>query len=456
MSKEDAIKSQTVKINQGSGFIVQPATKDFSYIFTAKHNLQNDTNKPSDGLLEKSEIIIQRPCNESSVEQKKIEALELYVSDTIDIAIIKVPYQSDVLIYPSYEKIEIGETVRLWGFPTYDENKNEPLDDQINALELKIHRNDGNEIELRNKSDATYNDVIGYSGGGVFSLSSTSPSLVSIQSKMSHGEAEHNHIKSIPVKFFKELIENKNLKNVYPYHLNNYSSTAKDTFIFENCVNPKNLNKAKNRLQSLAEKYVSAGICSPLDIINSLRSHLKVHNRKTSELENKKLWIALLEIIVIKHLIDSVKDETKWTVSDVKYLFNSVRFIFINSTKSWKRHLEEIICTNLDHLNDDGIALLVLIGEQDLPEDPVLDPEIFRNAEPDISNGLDGSAELIDLAENSPICSGDIKIIHFAKLHSKCLVADEFKLKNLNSNDALQHITQNYSKYIPQVDQIDE
>lgn len=453
MNLEQHIKKQVVKVNQGSGVIVQPNSTEFSYVYTARHNVQKNASDYSAGLKETSEIVVKKIDEGANSGLLLVQVHEVYASDVHDIAILKVPFQEGVSVFPSQESHRIDDSMRLWGYPYYAENRTLDLSEQLQVLQLSVHRIEANYLEFRNESVATFENVQGFSGGGVFIVSDSNATLQAIENRMSNQGAEHNHIKALPIQLFSDLIVEKGIERVFPKHLIDYSVIMPETFTFTNCVNEENLYKSKVKLQSYAESYINAGICRPLDIIEELRRSLTVSLRKKSELESERLWISLLEVIVIKHLIDEKSQEDPLSISFIQELFESIRFIFIESTDSWKRHLRDILFTDLSGVKKDGIALLVLIGNEDLPSTPFLDSRIFEAAEPDISNGLDVSSNLIDIAESSPILTGDVKVVHLAKLHATCLIDHEFSLKTLNSNQIKSFLKDTYSEFIPRMEQ---
>lgn len=452
MSTEELIKKQTVKVNNGSGVIVQPASELFSYIFTVKHNIQKNVDDPKAGLLDNKEISIYKIDNSETDGAVKVDILDIYCSESFDIAIIKIPFQLGTEICPCYRTPILDEKLRLWGYPSYAVDRTTKLSEQLNVLELKVHRNDGDDLELRNTSSASYEYIQGYSGGGLFCVDQKDNKsyLIAIENRMSHADAEHEHIKAIPIFYFKELIYQNDLVQVYPHYLNDFSLIHRNIFDFENCFNPQNLCRAKAKLQSIASKYAEIGISSPLEIIQKLNDSLVVHGRDPIELENEKLWISFLEIVVIKNLVDGRSSEERIEITDIKNLFDTIRFVFIDSNKTWKRYIKEILCTKLESVKDGGIVLLILIGEQDMPDEPIIDSEYFIHAEPNISLGLQSDQNLIDLAEASPILTGSIKVVHLAKLHSKCFVNKEFELNNIRTaHERISFLKKNYSQFIP-------
>lgn len=453
MNLEDYIKKQTVKVNQGSGVIVQPNSTDFSYVYTARHNIQNNALDYNAGLMESSEIIVKKIDQDANSGFLLVQVHEIYASDEHDVAILKVPFQEGVFVFPSQEPHRFDDSMRLWGYPYYAENRTLDLSEQLQVLQLVVHRTEADYLEFRNESVATYENVQGFSGGGVFIVSESNVTLQAIENRMSNQGADHNHISALPIRLFSELIAEKGIEKVFPKHMIDYSIIMPETFTFTNCVNEANLNRSKVKLQSLAQSYINAGICSPLEIIEELRRNLAVSQRKKSELESERLWISLLEVIVIKHLVDDKSQEEPLSISVFQELFESIRFIFIESTDSWKRHLRDILFTDLSGVKKDGVALLVLIGNEDLPSTPFIDSQIFLAAEPDISNGLDVSSNFIDIAESSPILTGDVKVIHFAKLHATCLIDHEFSLRTLNSNEIKSFLRNTYSEFIPSMEQ---
>ncbi len=73
-----------------------------------------------------------------------------------------------------------------------------------------------------------------------------------------------------------------------------------------NSIDPTNLIKAKAKLGQIAQSYISKGITRPEEIINELKGSLQIPRRGKDELESEHLWVALLELITLKHLLAGI------------------------------------------------------------------------------------------------------------------------------------------------------
>ncbi|KTF14782.1 ABC-three component system protein [Pseudoalteromonas sp. H105] len=449
MTLEDKIRKHIVKVNNGSGVLVQPSDKNISYIFTAKHCIQEDEKS---AVKTKEEIIVKRIDKSSDSGFESITVREVVFSPDKDVAILQVNYQDGLCITPNINLIEQSERVQLWGFPQQAVKQQTTLFDELQTFTLEMLRREESFYQFRNLSVANYDDVQGYSGGGVFYPVQGDVSLVAIENRMADKSAEHQHIQALPLKLFYDLITENSLPPILPSHMTNIEEVKSKIFKFDNCDNESNFVQAKATLLKIASNYLEKGFCSPNEILSELKEFLLVPKRNAEELINEKLWVALLEIVIIKHLIE---EETERAI-DIKYLreiFDSVRVIFINSENTWKRFVPNILCTDFSNLKQNGIALLVLIGDKYWPEDPILKIDHFRNAQPDITRGLNCDFHLIDTVDKSPVLTGAVKVVHLAKLHDKCYVDNEFRLQKLRLGQVTDFLMKSYSIYIPKVEE---
>ncbi|MDP2636744.1 MULTISPECIES: ABC-three component system protein [unclassified Pseudoalteromonas] len=446
MSEEEIIQRHTVKVNHGSGVVMQPSSGNFSYVFTAKHCIQESegNDKP---VLTADKITVRKLVAQGEVASDEVLVLERYYCNDKDVAILKVSTQSVGMINVCKNELELGEELYLWGFPGYAEEQEKTLADEIKSLALKVHRREQLFYEFRNESFGELQEIEGYSGGGIFRIRESEIYLAAIENRMADGEAHHQHIAGLPIKLFMNLLCENDLPSISAPHMHNIAAVKGKIFNF-NSIDPTNLIKAKAKLGQIAQSYISKGITRPEEIINELKGSLQIPRRGKDELESEHLWVALLELITLKHLVDK-SEERKLGILELNNLFESVRLIFINSKESWRRFTHYILYTDLSQLKKDGIALLVLIGAEDLPDEPVLDTRCFSHFQHNISSAIEEHPYLIDVVEKSPILTGEVKVVHLAKLHRKCFLDNEFELRDLDSNAAIAFLSDKYSNYIP-------
>jgi len=101
--------------------------------------------------------------------------------------------------------------------------------------------------------------------------------------------------------------------------------------------------------------------------------------------------------------------------SDVNYLFNDFRFVYLDTDKGWEAHYEEIMTINTDTLNDDGKIILIVGGDR--LTKAIISQEDIEEVIDNISNA--NSNEYIDNATR--ISDKKFPIIHWLSLHDECI-----------------------------------
>lgn len=435
----DLIKKHIVIVDNGSGVLVQPMTEEYSYILTAKHNILVDYKNCESENKALGDIKIK------TLSAATLQVREIHCHQTLDIAVICIDfYPEEIKVYPYQESLRMNDEVWLYGYPS---TRRVAEDFGISNYKLNIqdYYESEKKISLRNEDMAPIEDVCGYSGGGLFKINEAQDQafLIGIENAMENITEQHERLQGIPISAFSDLLEVNKLAPLKPLHLADFKHLHKNIFQLRDCVNPANFFEVQSFLYQIANKNFQTTNIKPYDILNKLKERLVVHQRNNSELEEKELWIAILELLVITKLVDSIE---QWNEIYIRSLFKSYRFIYINSQKGWKSHLQDIVSTNTEGLDPDGKVLLIIGGN--LPNDPVIPLSFIKKCIPDISKGLD--AEAIDNVRHT--ISDDITIIHWLKLHEKCIADKELDYKDLNliehENDIRNMLKNDYTVYL--------
>ncbi len=89
---EDQLRFYAVKVNEGSGCLFQPDSKEYTYVLTVKHNLEIENSVGEKELIALNDIKIYRG-NVDGERISDIIAFELH--ETLDLALIVIPYIGD-------------------------------------------------------------------------------------------------------------------------------------------------------------------------------------------------------------------------------------------------------------------------------------------------------------------------------------------------------------------------
>ena len=443
----DTIKTHTVIVDDGSGVLIQPMTSEYSYVLTARHNLRVDSEDESGikSSIDKEVSTIKIFTSDDNVGQPSLTALDFYLHETLDIAIIRIAFKAELSIYPEQEVLQPGIEVWLHGYPGIKRKNNTEIKDQLDSYDLYTHDISPIKIKFRNTSDASIDSIKGFSGGGVFRINSerTAAYLVGIEYGMDDTKANHERLACVPIKQFNHIIEQNDLAPLKPIHLTNFNHIKDGIFHYDNCHDPNNLQSVTGLLtDNAAEKLLNCDI-TPNDILHLFEEQLRVHQQNSSELEKKGLWIAFLELISI---IDTIAPQNTWNIDFIKLLFKFYRIIYIDSNKGWKCHLPTVYSTKVNGLKPNGRILLVTGGEK--PDSPDALSVLHEKALPNIFNALQGEA--IDNARHT--FQNKIPIIHLPKLHDVCIVNKEWEYAGLNrvmhGQDIVKMLTEDYDKFL--------
>jgi len=191
----DKCKYLTVIVGDGSGVIFQPS-ENYSYILTAKHNLKDNLS-----------II--------TYDGDNLNIQKCYKHEILDIAIIKVEKIDSPEILIQKEKPEYLKKYKIYGYPV-TRRKNDKEDKILDYdLEITSNSNKNYNIDVRNADSSPYEEVVGFSGGGLFNAENTNENIVylaGIECKMTNEGDEdeketHNRLRFISINAFDEIIK---------------------------------------------------------------------------------------------------------------------------------------------------------------------------------------------------------------------------------------------------------
>ncbi|MFT5727718.1 MAG: hypothetical protein ACI8PB_001859 [Desulforhopalus sp.] len=255
ISLQNLAKKHTVKLNAGSGVLLNGATDEYSYVLTAKHVVMNcgTTEQPNCvdcSACPNSVGCIEPACANISINKypdgTPLVATEIFHSNKWDALILKIPYQSDLSLCVSFDEIELNAPITLFGYPQNEHENVHEFSSQIKRFECRKHDqvDDIKRIIVRNNSFAGQDGVEGFSGGGFFEfdLETNSFFLVSIENRMDDVEADHGHICGVMLNAYNDLVEEYNLAKLKPLHLTDFKHSQKYIFHAEDLSNERSLD----------------------------------------------------------------------------------------------------------------------------------------------------------------------------------------------------------------------
>lgn len=444
-------QSHTVKVNDGSGVLIQPMTPDYAYVLTARHCLQIDKDTPK-GALRTSHTVLSF-CGED------IPILYIIVHDTKDIAILIVGSKptSDLMI--SCDALVVNEQFRLCGFP--QDRVNEPS--QYSSFIFKYDENvDEKWILAPTNSGVVASNIVGFSGGGLFTIGEKdSPiSLCAIETKMDGNLSReyHGKISAIPISDFEDLIKNPQkqylgnpLAPLLPLHLSSFEHLLEFSFrlVGGSWDNDNCLSLLQACLREAATDAVEVNLF-PHVILSKFKMLLKVKDRPENELHSKGLWISLLELLTISILID--KPETV-DMTYVEGILRSRKLVYIESEGTWREYFVNILQSGIENLNQDGIIIIKTLSISDKARYEKSNLErTWRNV--DISKVVSNPKRITSINHNR---SRIHSVVDLAALHSVCIASKEDDYEELTNiaefNESkqvelLSLLTEEYSSYL--------
>ncbi|ENT7210579.1 ABC-three component system protein [Vibrio parahaemolyticus] len=444
MSKDKFVQS-TVKVNGGSGVIVNPLTDEYSYIYTAKHVIAENPEDPNSNLLSLDKIVV------STYDNIKIGIKDIlqHKDKDLDIVILQTEERHASEVHISRKKITTDDMVRFCGYP--QENRDNGLDlDGYTNHSYKYDAKYTHHVKLRPLINTEYRKIVGMSGGGVFS-DSEDVHLRAIETRYSGPPGQYDGcVNAINIHNFDDIIEynntdkNKNVSVVLPVELNSFELLEKLTFSFnDGWDKPTLLENIRKLLIEIGKDGITSVDISPIKVKKELESILKCDFYVNFEMNEPKYWAAFFELIVISIIVDEPEK------FDREYLSNILqkrRVIYINSDKTWQKHILSIINNKYTDHDENGFFIV----KTNSPSQRV----IFRSKNIstlyiDEVNSTDSDFEIDEVQQNKNLKK---TLIDLHALNNKCIYDKQEDLENYNivtdKAKIKEKIKDNYSYYL--------
>ncbi|WP_373033079.1 ABC-three component system protein [Sulfurovum sp.] len=418
MSLLGKYKEFSVIVDNGSGVLFQPMTDDYTYVLTAKHNIEAKST---------DEIVIK------NCEGENLTILEKYEHHDIDIAIVKI--ERIIGFVGPMKQIEVpkrNEKYILYGYPeTRREEEN-----KLNYFNLVFGHQDQNDCILSNSDFSEQSEMTGCSGGGVFKEENESTYIAGIEYRMdssaSSGES-HNRIRMILIDKFDDIINanNEKLAPLVPPYFDNFSGLLEEIFLLRG-MSDHNKIVVRNELQSIAKTHFFDKI-KPIEIADKYGKNLLIDKQNESELYNHALWAMYLEFLVLCPLIDT---SSPLNVTDLNDIYKKRKFLFAK-TEDWTGLAEQILLSDLSGLEKNGIVIIGCDGDRE-PTRCKLSKTVLEN----IDRVLPGERR-IDSGISKPYEDLTFKHIHAIQ---KQMIDDDEYFDDADRNNVEEKIKDELSK----------
>jgi hypothetical protein len=428
----EKILAHTIKVNDGSGVLVQPADANYSYIVTAKHVISNG-----------QEILTPQEISASTSVGVTIDIAHV-LCDELDLAILVTSQRMDSELMKCVDAIYRDDAVVLAGYPaTRRGSGNETRD--FRGIISKVS---GNLFTVEINAFPGHEDLDGVSGGGIHREINGDVFLCGILSGLEGNSVAEHHgkVECISVMQIDMLIGQHQLKPLIPTFLTCFSYSVPTSFKFDRVGSENNVQFARQTLHQFADDLRQNHLPNPLQILEKFENKLLIDSSPKQDIHNEKMWSAFLEFVVINAIVDKCSEVT------VEYLEESSksrRFLFTANKGNWQANLLNIFKSDLKGLKKGGV-IIVSTGDYNGMH------EISNNSLQNLVTNISRvhSKELkIDSGIKNPV--REFRLHHLAGLHDLCVERKEddylkygFGIENCEAQDLIEKLRSEYHAFI--------
>jgi hypothetical protein len=428
MSIDELISQHTVRVGNGSGVLVSALSKEYSYVITAKHNIE-------------STFSIKK------LNGDEIQSMMVYRHSESDCAVIKINYLPNILQERwSGESIPESKNLKFSGFSKSHITSDTPL----KFYKAELINNQDSHFVCDLKGTPGQLSIDGMSGGGIFHTYKDTPYLVGIEYRMDDEEedARWGRVRCFPLQKFDEIINQYGLSPILPSFMSCFSSLNGSLLPNDDeFIAPQNISKLKQAIEDLAENLISRGLPSPYDLMNKYEAGLLVGPRDSEAILDRRLWEYYYDFFILCVLIDNPDEEIN---EYIKTLDRRRRIIYSNDTSNWLRRLNEILLTAKNMLDKnilDKDGTLIVSSPQSNPES-LPDSEQIKRVTMDIST-IPSRGPLLNIDNTNENSYELLTIRHLTALKKSCVILKETDYGNTDPGTAqLQLLGEFYNEAI--------
>lgn len=348
---ENDLKRYTVILGTGSGVLFQPLDETKTYILSAKHvfyeKVQNDNGPDTDELVTTIRYSLSDNQNVSTVVSV-IKGENYFEHDNADAAILVL---EENLVFNQIfidEKTTGFDGFSLTGYPESKKNANDRYDKHLIS---DLTSSDDDKIILRLTVDhLDYDQITGFSGGGIIKINGDSLLLAGIQSKTPNGPC-NGQIEVVPIKIFEKIVEDNNLSKLLPTYFSKIDLLI-NTIIEFNQSNPLVVNKFKAAFK-IQSKQIK---CELKDFYhNTIISNSSI---QSSSIKSKSFWLSFVEYA----LIISLLEDQEFNEELFSKIIRRRKFIFSDSTENIYKIYRDVAYFASDNIDEQCQILLATIG----------------------------------------------------------------------------------------------
>ena len=315
---EEQLRFFAVKVNNGSGCLFQPDSKEYTYVLTVKHNLEITNEAGEKELMPVNAIKIYRG-NVDGEPLSNIMACELH--ETLDLALIVIPYIGDSEMTLTHSLPVKDEAIFLYGYPKRliaSEDKRENI-----SCFCDMQREDKLGSEIRTEQGqhtwdrSTQQTMLGLSGSGVFADINGTLVLKGIFPELKDPSGANNKLISYYISNFNSIADKLGRKHLFPSTLLSFQLYTNKVF---RRVNPGLKGVFNNNIEQVAN-----GVISPIAIAdrNKDKLTLPISKNYSDNFSQSKLWEAWLELLTILNIAIPENQDLEFCCSKVPLYFSA-------------------------------------------------------------------------------------------------------------------------------------
>lgn len=409
----EIMQSYCVKVNNGSGVLVNAMTQDYSYVLTAEHVIRDhhDNSVVTDHQGNILQVL-------AVFTYPKLNGTE---SISYDCAILKVAYQERVAqrCFPAMS-LSVRDNLTLVGYPATERESLYPIKhyggyNASTVNELVIFTVDG----VPGKPT-----IDGMSGGGIYHIQDETPFLIGVEYQMdgTGQDQQYGRLQCNSLVRFEEIINANESAPMIPAHLECFSRMRDRIFKF-NVIDQSNIHYLKVALENFADSLIASGMPPPHELMMRYDLQLLIDINRPDELKTRELWVAYLEFLVINALMDNVGIAN---TDYIKSIERKRRLLYTSDGSNWISRLDELLKAARKLLDKDGTLIVASpdAAAKLLPPDFVLKRVIS-----DIAVVPNQGPFAIDTIESSIYAS--FQLTHLEGLRTSCVINDEFEYKSV-------------------------
>jgi hypothetical protein len=429
--KIDDIREYIVIVNGGSGCIFQPEDDSYSYILTAKHNLVNSNNEIEITELTRFEFQDKKwlPVTIDLFTDNACCFLHEY-KDIAIIKIAKIAGLDNMLRYDDFEDDRTGYI--LCGYPATRRDMPNQYRCDENVAILGTSVNQLREAQI--PGNPTIDEVKGHSGGAIIKMKDNYLLLTGIQNKMVSATKEYlGRVEFTPLASFDEIVDlfSDELSPLLPSHCKSFKYLKNQVMKLEGCF--CDIKYTKRFLQDITDD-ISNNPLTPQMIKNHLKERLLMKEENESSLNNKGLWIAWLEMLIILKVVGL----NPTSEQELNNVFNQYRIIYSSSKDDWSNLIQDILRSDYKGLNENAC---IIVANETKPSKWVIGKGLIQN----IAQQIPKNEMNIDVGVSPSL--HNFKHVHLYAFQRDCIVDKEeeyIRFNNSNEEELLLKLKQEY------------